>query len=101
PRRPPTCPLFPYRRSSDLAARLAVALSYLMLGQTESVGLAIFGSEMQSWLAPHAGTHQLSRIIDVLDRLSPAGASDVGLAMRERSEEHTSELQSLAYLVCR
>src|SRR5881392_4346415 len=70
----------------DYAARLAVALSYLMLGQTESVGLAIFGSEMQHWLAPHAGTHQLSRIIDVLDRLSPAGASDVGVAMRETAD---------------
>src|SRR2546425_9145419 len=42
------------------------------------------------------------------DRLRPAGArlpglrgADRGLRRARRSEEHTSELQSLAYLVCR
>src|SRR5947199_2356692 len=70
----------------DYAARLAVAMSYLMLGQTESVGLAVFGSEIEHWLAPRAGTQQLSRMIDVLDRLEPQGKSDVGLAMRETAE---------------
>src|SRR2546425_8796250 len=34
------------------------------------------------------------------DREEPAGA-DVLRALVDRSEEHTSELQSLAYLVCR
>jgi uncharacterized protein (DUF58 family) len=70
----------------EYAARLAVALSYLMLGQTESVGLAVCGESMQSWLAPHAGTHQLSRIIDVLDRLAAQGESDIGQAMRQTAE---------------
>src|SRR5205823_14618286 len=39
----------------------------------------------------------------VLDRDRPdAGPGEVeDLQVRERSEEHTSELQSLAYLVCR
>src|SRR5687767_15363932 len=32
------------------------------------------------------------------ERRAPAGAQ---VAVRRRSEEHTSELQSLAYLVCR
>ena len=70
----------------DYAARLTAALSYLMLGQTESVGLAVFGQTMQSWLPPHAGTHQLSRIIDVLDRLDAQGESDIGQAMRQTAE---------------
>src|SRR5687767_15392284 len=41
------------------------------------------------------------------DRLAPAGRTrrvgvrDRGGSDRRRSEEHTSELQSLAYLVCR
>jgi uncharacterized protein (DUF58 family) len=68
------------------ATRLAVALSYLMLGQTEGVGLGVFGEATESWLSPHAGTHQLSRIIDVLDRVSPQGPSDVGLAMRQTAD---------------
>jgi uncharacterized protein (DUF58 family) len=67
----------------DYAVRLVVALSYLMLGQTESVGIGVFGGQLQSWLAPHAGTNQLSRIIDVLDRLLAKGESDLGRAMNE------------------
>src|SRR3954452_19741610 len=70
----------------DYAARLAAAMSYLMLGQTESVGLATTGETTQHWLPPHAGTHQLSRIIDLLDRLTPQGESDVGAAMRATAE---------------
>ncbi len=66
----------------DFATRLAAALSYLMLGQAESVGLATSGDPMQ-WLAPRAGTQQLSRLIDVLDRLSPEGPSDIGGSMRQ------------------
>ena len=64
----------------EYSARLAVALAYLMLGQTESVGLSVFG-DSPHWLAPHAGTQQLSRIIDVLDRLNPQGKSEPGSAM--------------------
>src|SRR3954463_5579455 len=62
----------------NYATRLAVALSYLMLGQTESVGLAVCGEKMTHWLPPHAGTQQLSRIIDVLDHIAPQGKSDIG-----------------------
>src|SRR3989441_9603871 len=35
------------------------------------------------------------------ERADPATAARVGRLLRARSEEHTSELQSLAYLVCR
>src|SRR5438552_14435163 len=37
----------------DYAASLAVSLAYLMLGQTESVGLCLFQKKINSWLAPH------------------------------------------------
>src|SRR2546425_8178634 len=37
------------------------------------------------------------RLSDFLDRLK----DDIGRLVGTRSEEHTSELQSLAYLVCR
>src|SRR3712207_8531099 len=36
-----------------------------------------------------------------VDQLEPAGARAGGLEQRGRSEEHTSELQSRQYLVCR
>src|SRR5690349_18297350 len=52
----------------DYAARLAAALGYLMLAHSESVGLGVFGTKLETWLAPHAGSGQLARAIDALER---------------------------------
>src|SRR3989441_4472017 len=43
--------------------------------------------------------HQPNEVLDAMDAWNKATHAKTGLA--ERSEEHTSELQSLAYLVCR
>src|SRR5687767_1393207 len=67
----------------DYGAKLIASLAYLMLGQTESVGLALFGERARQWLAPRAGTPQLSRVIDLLERAAPTGASDPGRAMQD------------------
>ena len=67
----------------DFAARMAASLAYLMLGQTEAVGLAMAGVRLESWLPPHAGTPQLARVIDVLERSAPAGESDLGRSVQE------------------
>jgi uncharacterized protein (DUF58 family) len=64
----------------DYAAKLVAALAYLMLGQTESVGLGLVGAGLEQWLAPRAGTTQLSRVIDLLDRAAPRGPADLGRA---------------------
>src|SRR5256885_12467223 len=58
----------------DYGAKLVAALAYMMLGQTESVGTALFGERARQWLAPRAGTAQLSRVIDLLERAAPNGA---------------------------
>src|SRR3954466_12986847 len=42
----------------DYPCRLAAALAYLMLAQTESVGLALCGARLDPWCAPRAGTAQ-------------------------------------------
>src|SRR5205823_10785703 len=47
--------------------------------------------------AAHASRRQFDRLVD----LDVAGAAAQVAGQRLRSEEHTSELQSLAYLVCR
>src|SRR2546425_6256380 len=70
-RRPPRSTLFPY---TTLFRSLAV----------RDVDMAVAG-------------HCDIRKLDVVDRL----AQLQGRRKRPRSEEHTSELQSLAYLVCR
>jgi uncharacterized protein (DUF58 family) len=67
----------------DFAARMAASLAYLMLGQTEAVGLATVGARLESWLPPHAGTPQLARVIESLERAAPAGESDLGRSVQE------------------
>jgi uncharacterized protein (DUF58 family) len=67
----------------DFAARMAASLAYLMLGQTEAAGLAMVGDRVESWLPPHAGTAQLARVIETLERTVPAGESNLGHAVQE------------------
>src|SRR2546425_12989775 len=76
-RRPPRSTLFPYRRSSDLAA------------VEEAAGGGSAGEDRPRGERDDGHLHAL--------RERP------GREQRRpvRSEEHTSELQSLAYLVCR
>src|SRR3954471_13646103 len=49
----------PHLSKFDYAAKLVASLAYLMLGQSESVGLALFGSKVEQWVPPRAGTTQL------------------------------------------
>ena len=73
-------------RKFDFAAKLVASVAYLMLKQTESVGLGMFGARLQSWLPAHAGSGQLARVIDALERTTPAGPSNVPTAMNELAE---------------
>jgi uncharacterized protein (DUF58 family) len=66
----------------DYARRIVAALSYLMLGQTESVGLAIFGEKLDQWLAPHSHSSQLPRVLDLIERADATGASSPDAAMQ-------------------
>jgi uncharacterized protein (DUF58 family) len=70
----------------EYAARLAVSLAYLMLGQTESVGLCLFQKKITSWLAPHTGTSQLSRVVEGIEKVAPKGDSVLAAAMHETAE---------------
>ena len=67
----------------DYGAKLVASLAYLMLGQTETVGLALFGERVRQWLAPRSGTSQLSRVIDLLERAAPAGTCDPGRSLQD------------------
>src|SRR2546425_7647212 len=75
-RRPPRSTLFPYRRSSDLTVT-----SPSGVGRAET---PISGATSRRSVSP-----------------AFAKTASYGSESRPRSEEHTSELQSLAYLVCR
>src|SRR5687767_15516544 len=88
-RRAPRSTLFPYTtlfRSND-RARVWRAV----LDATKTVGLPIFASMAIIVVA----------FIPVFALTGQEGKLFHPLAFTKRSEEHTSELQSLAYLVCR
>src|SRR2546425_1522753 len=86
-RRPPRSPLFPYptlfRSGLKDAARLSPPLS------TNT-------SSSPGWLRSRSAI--ASRFMEASSRIAACGQPPVSTP---RSEEHTSELQSLAYLVCR
>src|SRR5687767_15719915 len=87
-RRPPRTTLFPYTtlfRSLKGTAKFWVRDGVLSKYQTQVKGKMAFGQD--------------GREVDV-DRTTIYEITDIGSA-KVRSEEHTSELQSLAYLVCR
>ena len=65
---------------------MVASLAYLMLGQAESVGLALFGPKVEQWLAPRAGTPQLSRVVDVLERTVPHGEANHARALQELAD---------------
>lgn len=67
----------------DAAARIVASLSYLMLRQTESVGLATFADGVGSFLPPHGVSSQLSRIIEQLERTDPRGTSNLPQAIQD------------------
>jgi uncharacterized protein (DUF58 family) len=54
-----------------------------MIGQTESVGLGVFGPKLQSWLPPQSHSSQLSQLIEVLERVEPNGSSSPAAAMHD------------------
>src|SRR5438445_6437819 len=94
PRRPPTPTLFPY--------------TTLFRSQT-SAGRHLLAHELTHTVQQQRGLPALSRAVDGGDSLDDARleseaeavASEITSEENERSEEHTSELQSRQYLVCR
>src|SRR3712207_7580075 len=82
-RRPPGSPLFPYTR---LCRSPCASDAWMLRSQRRREG---------ERLAGHAAARRRGRHLDVGDERGDA----VGALVR--SEEHTSELQSRQYLVCR
>src|SRR5205823_12849583 len=81
---------FPTRRSSDLLERRDAGPAALASLELDEKALAVF--------------RQIEQMIELgrgAPAEDPALARGQGRVARARSEEHTSELQSLAYLVCR
>jgi uncharacterized protein (DUF58 family) len=67
----------------DYASKLVASLAYLMLANTEAVGMGLFSEKLSQFIAPRASTAQLSRIIESLERSVPRGLSKPARAMHE------------------
>src|SRR2546423_11559620 len=98
-RRPPRSPLFPYptlfrSEAVELVLRLVEGADALLEGFRPGVAERL-------GIGPDACLARNPRL--VYGRMTGWGQDGPYAAMAgdERSEEHTSELQSLAYLVCR
>src|SRR2546425_7931710 len=90
-RRPPRSTLFPYTtlfrslfRRNFLDRARCISANKFFVAPPSVAALSPAPARTADWSAIRAGQHQ-------------AGRNN----RSERSEEHTSELQSLAYLVCR
>src|SRR2546425_8286910 len=97
-RRPPRSTLFPYTtlfRSPVYLRDLLAPLPFLRLVPSGGVSL----ENVAAWIRAGAAAVSVGSALlpAALVRSEPAG----GAGSAERSEEHTSELQSLAYIVCR
>src|SRR3712207_7585820 len=92
-RRPPRSTLFPYTtlfRSES--GRRSVEAEVEVPGTPEEVWQAIAtGPGISTWFVP----------TEVEERVGGTVTANFGPGMDSRSEEHTSELQSRQYLVCR
>src|SRR5205823_9021415 len=99
--RPPISPPFPYTTlfRSPRAMRADTDQAQLVEQTCEDgpVAQGLLGQSMQVQDA-EAWFHACTQVVDVC-RLA-ADLQAAPLAIHARSEEHTSELQSLAYLVC-
>src|SRR5205823_13039453 len=95
--RPPRSTLFPYTtlfRSEEVVSELIPAVSALPISW-DAIKRGNFGWAELAMMAP--GCSKADGVITLARQLSIS----LEQVMAIRSEEHTSELQSLAYLVCR
>ena len=65
------------------ASRLAACLSYMMLKQTDSVGLVTFDTKARKILPPRGRAAHVRNIIDLLEETTPGGETELGSVFHE------------------
>jgi uncharacterized protein (DUF58 family) len=67
----------------EYARYLASALSYLMLRQQDSVGLAFFAGELQRYIPPRSGLRHIQNLLEVLESEESQGKTDFSAAFHD------------------
>lgn len=65
---------------------LAAALAYLMLNQQDAVGLALFDSQLRSYLAPRARASHLNTLLGRLSRITPGPETAIAPMLHQLAE---------------
>jgi len=73
------------RRQSKffLAAKIAAALAYLMMAQSDKAALALFAQKVTNFLAPGSTRRHLHRLVTQLERVRPALTTGIAGAVQE------------------
>jgi len=70
----------------EFANYLTAALSYLILSQTDSVGVGIFNDNVQTYLEPRQAGLQIHRICRELEQTKPAKTTQIGSILHQFAE---------------
>ncbi len=66
-----------------LAAKIAAALAYLMMAQSDKAALTLFAHKVTQFLAPGGTRRHLHRIVTELERVRPAQSTGMASAVHE------------------
>jgi uncharacterized protein (DUF58 family) len=66
-----------------IAARVAAALAYLMMAQSDKASLALFAQTVTRFLAPGGARRHLHQIVTELERVRPSRTTGIAGALRE------------------
>ena len=73
----------------EYANYLSAALAYLVVSQTDSVGMGIFNEGLQSFIEPKQSLAHIHRICHELETTKPAKRTDVGQIMHQFADRIT------------
>ncbi len=74
-------------RKFDYGVTVAAALAYLVIGQHDAAGLALFDDKVRAVLPARSHGGHLRRIFDALTKAKPGGKTDVGAVLTQVSEQ--------------
>jgi len=70
----------------DYGICLAAALGYMMIGQQDAVGLAVFDEKLKHFLPPKAKRSHLMNILSILARTAPYGETNLAAAIHDMAD---------------